>query len=244
MERTTKEEEKHTIIFNRILCDEMGKCFDLQPLPLDPDLKLKYTDKKNKNIYIKSELLGCAKTAGIRYGEMNFDGSMMVNFGSVPPGSEYDFPILGYTFVLADKYLICVLDLHPISKENKYLEKYLLPLKDVSQKYQWIPKIEGGRSEVHDWAKQYDSGYALYRWCEGKYLNDVQKAFKDYIHVFCDCIKNAEVVTDQAVLSAKEEYMEKYRYDYAYKDPGGNPLKNHFGEKWGERFMNSFLFTP
>jgi len=239
-----EEENKHVIIFNRILREETGKHFDLRPMPLDPDFKLKHTDKKDKNVYIKSDRLGCAKTAGLRFGEMNFAGSMMVHFGSVPPGPEYDFPILGYTFVMADRFLICVLDLHPISKENAYMKRYLLPLKDVSQKYQWIPKAEGGRSEVHDWAKQYDSGYAFYRWCEQQYLSDVQEAFKEYVHVFCGCIEKAEPVTDQAVLSAKEAFMEKYRYDYAYKDPGSNPLKHYFGEQWGERFMNDFLFAP
>ena len=238
------EEEKYAIRFNRILKEEMGREFELQPLPLDPDFRLKYSDKKDKRTCITCEYLGCTKTAGIRFGEMDFEGSMCVNFGSVPPGPEYDIPVLGYTFVLADRFLICVLDLHPVSKESDYTNKYIVPLKEVFQKYQWIPKAEGGRSEVHDWAKQYDSGYSLYRWCEGRYLKDVEEAFRDYVRVFCDCIKKAEPVTDPVVLAAKEAYMEKYRYDYAYKDPGSNPLRSHFGEEWGERFMNSFLFGP
>ncbi len=57
-------------------------------------------------------------------------------------------------------------------------------------------------------------------------------------------IKKAEPVTDQKVLALREKYMEDYRYDYAYKDPGSSPLKSYFGEEWGERFMKEFLFAP
>jgi len=236
--------KKHAIHFNSILKTEMGKSFDLQPLPLDPDLKLKYSDKKNKDTFLEAEFLQCAKTAGIRFGEMNFEASMCVHFGSVPPGPEYDFPILGYTFVLADRFLICVLDLHPVSTDSDYRDRYLLPLKEVSQKHQWIPRAEGGRSQVHDWARQYDSGFSFYRWCEGRYLGDVETVFRDYVGVFRTCIQKAEPVTDSAALAAKAAFLEKYRHDYATKDPGTNPLKSHFGEDWGERFMSRFLFAP
>jgi hypothetical protein len=51
------------IRFNLILQEEMGKEFELQPLPLDPDFKLKYSDKKDKSTYIKAEYLGCSKNS-------------------------------------------------------------------------------------------------------------------------------------------------------------------------------------
>ncbi len=239
-----EDEKKCAIVFNDILQEEISRHVELRPLPLDPDFKLKYADTADKSVYIQSSFLACPKTAGIRCGEMDFGGAMTVNFGSVPPGPEYDFPVLGYTFVLSDRFLICVLDLHPISTENVYREKYISPLKDVSQKYAWIPKAEGGRSEVHDWAKQYESGYSFYRWCEGTYLGDVQEAFRDYIQVFCSCIKKAEPVKDPQRLSARADYIQKYCRDYAGKDPGSNPLKHYFGEEWGERYMNGFLFAP
>lgn len=234
----------YSLRFNSILQAEMRKGFDLQPLALDADFRLKYSDKKNKDTFLKAERLECPKTAGIRFGEMNFEASMCVHFGSVPPGPEYDIPILGYTFVLADRFLICVLDLHPLSRERAYRDKYLQPLKEISKNHQWIPRAEGGRSQVHDWAVPYDSGYSFYRWCEGQYLGEVENIFRDYVHVFCDCIEKAEPVTDPAALSANAAFLEKYRYDYAYKDPGSNPLKSHFGQAWGERFMNRFLFAP
>ena len=124
------------------------------------------------------------------------------------------------------------------------MERYLAPLKNVFEKYQWIPKAEGGRSEVHEWAKAYDSGSSFYRWCDGEYLPNVEEAFREYVRVFCGCIQKAEPISGPAALAAKEEYMKQYRYDYTYKDPGGNPLKHHFGEAWGERYMSEFLFAP
>ena len=233
-----------TIRFNRMLYEEMSSSFDLKPLPLDSDFKVKHSTEKSMGAVIKSEYLGCAKTSGIRMGMMDYGGSMTVNFGSIPPGKEYDFPIFGFTFVYASKFLIAVLDLHPISRDKGYMGKYIEPLREISRRYEYIPQAEGGRSETHEWAKRYDSGYSLYRWCDGKYLPDIEKAFRDYLHVFCDCIKKAEPISNQEILAMREKYLANYRDDYAYKDPGSSPLKSYFGEEWGERFMNEFLFAP
>ena len=237
------EESTFTIRFNQILHDEMSKIFELHPLPLDQDLKTKQSTKDGKGAVIKSEYLACDKTGGIRIGEMNFADSMSVHFGSVPPGEEYNIPILGFTFAYASKFLIGVLDLHPISRDKEYMDKYIEPLKDVSKKHEWIPRTEGGRREVHDWAKFYDSGYSFYRWCEGKYLSNLEEVFRDYIHVFCDCIKKAPPLTDQETILERNNYMEKYCEDYILKDPGSAPLQNHFGEEWSERFLKEFLFA-
>ena len=239
-----EEEKAVRIRFNQILHTEMSKNFELKPIPFDPELQTKYSARGDKSVYIKSELLGCTKTAGVRFGEMDFGGSMIVNFGSIPPAKDYSFPILGCTFLYASKFLIAVLDLHPISKDKEYTNKYIAPLEDISGRYKWIPAVEGGRSEVHEWAKIYDSGYSFYRWCDKKYLPNVEDAFRDYINVFCECVKKAEPLTDQEVISARDKYMEKYRYDYALRDPGSSPLKTHFGDDWGERFVKDFLFAP
>lgn len=236
--------KSYKLRFNQILYDEISQLFELKPLPLNDDFKIKHSTEKAKGAVIKSDYLDCPKTSGIRMGEMDYGGAMTVHFGSIPPGQEYNFPIFGFTFVWASKFLISVIDLHPISKEKGYMETYINPLMDISKKYEYIPQSEGGRSETHNWAKKYDSGYSFYRWCDGQYLPDVEKAFVDYLQVFCDCIQKADPVVDQKVLADKEHYMQNYRYDYAYKDPGSSPLKSYFGEAWGERFMNEFLFAP
>ena len=238
------KEKGFSIRFNRILHEEMGRTFELTPLPLDPDLQVRHSAAKSRGAVIKSERLSCLKTGGIRMGEMDYAGSMTVNFGSIPPGAAYNFPIFGFTFVYASRFLIAVLDLHPLSNDKEYREKYIEPLGAIARRYEYIPQSEGGRSEAHDWAKRYDSGYSLYRWCEGTYLPDIEKAFREYLSVFCDGIKKAEPVVDQKLLAMREKYLEDYRYDYAYKDPGSSPLRSYFGEEWGKRFMSEFLFAP
>jgi len=75
-------------------------------------------------------------------------------------------------------------------------------------------------------------------------LPDIENAFKDYIHVFCDCIRNAEPLTDQETLAKRDRYMEKYIADYINNDVGGAPLRSHFGKDWGERYMKDFFFAP
>jgi hypothetical protein len=236
------EEKTVAIRFNEILKEEMGNAFVLQALPLDPDFELKYTNAEDKSVYIKNEFFACPKTGGIRMGAMDFAGSMMVHFGSIQPGADYDFPVFGFTFACASKFLIAVLDLHPVAKDKEYSEKYLAPLKSLAEKYAWIPKTEGGRSEVHDWAKKYDSGSALYRWCDPQYLPQIEVAFRDYLQVFCACINKAEPLTDPALRARREQYLKEYRDDYIAYDPGSAPLQHHFGEEWGERYLQEFLF--
>jgi 15,16-dihydrobiliverdin:ferredoxin oxidoreductase len=238
-------EEESKIRFNQILREEMGKVFDLNPLPLGPELKSKHAGSEDAPISMKSERLQCAKTGGIRIGEMDLKGSMIIHFGNAPPANGYDFPVLGYTFVYANKCAIVVLDLAPVSRDEEYATKYMLPLKEISQKYQGIPTVEGGRSgNVHDFAKVYDSGYSLYNWCERQYLPDLESAFRDYVHVFCDCIRKAEPLTDREALSQRDEFMERYVHDYVVNDPGAAPLKSHFGSDWAERYLKDFLFAP
>jgi hypothetical protein len=236
------EEKTVAIRFDEILKEEMGNAFVLKPLPLDPDFALKYSNAEDKSVSIKNELFACPKTGGIRIGAMDFAGSMLVHFGSIQPGADYDFPVFGFTFACASKFLIAVLDLHPVAKDKEYTEKYLAPLESIAEKYAWIPKTEGGRSEVHDWAKKYDSGYALYRWCDPQYLPQIEVAFRDYLQVFCACINKAEPLTDPALRARREQYLKQYRDDYIAYDPGSAPLQHHFGEEWGERYLQEFLF--
>ncbi len=236
------KEKPAAIRFNEILKEEMGKVFPLSPLPLDPLYSVKYADSGDKSIYIKNEFLACPKTGGIRMGAMDFAGSMMVHFGSIQPGADYDFPVFGFTFAHTTKFLIAVLDLHPVARDPEYAAKYLVPLKSLAEKYAWIPKIEGGRSEVHDWAKKYDSGYALYRWCKPRYLPDIEAAFKDYLQVFCVCIQRAEPLTDATLRARRDEYLQQYRDDYIAYDPGSAPLQHHFGTAWSEQYLREFLF--
>ena len=237
------KDKVYALRFNQILHDELSKIFEVEPLPLDPDIKEKRSGKEGKGAVLRNEYYSCTKTRGIRMGEMNFADAMVVHFGNVPPGPEYNFPIFGFTFAYASKFLIAVLDLHPVSKRKEYLDKYIEPLKDISKKYAWIPKTEGGRSEVHEWAKPYDSGYALYRWCEGKYLPDLEEAFKDYISVFCDCIRKSEQLTDQREIAERNTFMENYSRDFIKEDPGSAPLQSHYGEDWSEKFLKEFLFA-
>lgn len=238
-------EKKFTIRFNQILLEEMGARVELKPLQLDPDLKVKYSDDDARSICVTSQLLTCPKTAHLRMGEMDLKGSMIIHFGAIPPAREYDIPILGYTFVYANKCLIVILDLIPIAKESEYMSTYIAPLKGISQKYAEIPTVEGGRTELmYEWVKAYESGYSLYRWCDKKYLPDMENAFRDYIRVFCDCIKKSAPITDPEIRIKRDERMEQYIRDYIANDPGGAPMKMHFGEEWTERYLKDFLFAP
>ncbi len=239
-----EEDKKEIIMFNEILMQEMGRKFELTPLPLDPEFKMKYADKKDKSVYIKSEHLACPKLSGIRTGELDLNGAMLIQFANIMPAKDYDIPILGYTFVYANKCLIIVLDLLPVSRDDEYMKKYILPLKDVKEKYAFIPRVEGSREEVADYAQKYDSGYSIYKWCDKEYMQNMEEAFRDYVRVFCDCINIAEPITDPEIRANRDSLINQYLNDYIEKDVGGAPLRSHFGKEWGESYMKDFFFGP
>ncbi len=191
------EEKTLPIRFNEILREEMGKVFEAEAVaPLDPDFTLKYPSEEDKSVCLKREAAGLRQDLRHPHRRHGFCRLHAGALRHVQPGKDYDFPVFGYTFAYSSKFLIAVLDLHPVAKDREYTEKYIAPLQAISQKYAWIPKTEGGRSEVHDWAKKYDSGCALYRWCDPQYVPNVEEAFRDYLRAFCQCIKKAEPLTD------------------------------------------------
>ena len=47
---------------------------------------------------------------------------------------------------------------------------------------------------------------------------------------------------DMLLRARREQYLKQYRDDYIAYDPGSAPLQHHFGEEWGERYLQEFLF--
>jgi len=42
----------------------------------------------------------------------------------------------------------------------------------------------------------------------------------------------------------RDKLIKNYIYDYVTNDPGGAPMKMHFGDDWTERYLKDFLFAP
>ena len=235
-------EHELAIHFNPILINEMKKHLSLNLTEMPPDLSHKSAAKGEGEAAIKSALYGCDKTAGVRIGTNIIGGSMYVEFGVIPPGENYDFPILGYDFVNSKKCLIAVFDFHPLRNDDEYYKTYVAPLGKIISRYRNIPTVEGGRTESREWAKFYNSGFGFYRWCERTFIPQVEHAFREYTALFSELIKNATPIEDPDRKKNRDTYMQKYKEDYIANDPGGGPLKHLFGEEWAEEYMGNFLF--
>lgn len=230
------------IHFNRILIDELKKYLSLSPKEMPKDLGYKNAAKGAGKTTINSELYACEKTGDVRIGKNIMAESMYVEFGIIPPGEDYDFPIMGFDFVNSKKCLIAVFDFHPLRRDDEYYQTYIAPIEQIFSRYQHIPSVKGGRTEIHDWAKTYDSGFGFYRWCERSYLPQIEQAFREYTCLFSQFIKQAKPIEDPAIKEKRDKFMQQYKEDFILYDPGSGPLKHLFGEEWAERFMRDFLF--
>ncbi len=228
--------------FNRILMDELRKHFRLSALELAPQFRSKQAPKGAGEATITGQLYACEKTCNVRIRTNVLADSMHVEFGVIPPGEDYDFPIMGFDFVNTNKYLVAITDFHPLRRDAEHRKAYIEPMQDMRSRYEDIPWIEKRRRRESEWAKPYKSGFGFYRWCEQTYVPRVEQAFQDYAALFCELVKGAEPIGDPKRKAKRDEYMQNYRRDFVANDPGSGPIKSMFGEEWGEAFMRDFVF--
>jgi hypothetical protein len=228
--------------FNLILMNELRKRFSLSALELAPDFRSKQAPKGAGEATIAGQLYACEKTGNVRIGTNTLADSMHVEFGVIPPGEDYDFPIMGFDFVNTNKYLVAIIELHPLRKDEEYRRAYVDPMEETSSRYEHIPWIEGRGRRESDWSRPYRSGFGFYRWCEQSYLSQAEQAFRDYTALFCQFLKDAAPIGDPQRKAERDAYMQRWRKDFVENDPGSGPIRSMFGDEWGEAFMRDFVF--
>jgi hypothetical protein len=186
-------------------------------------------DKVDRIITLKSDIMG---------------GKLIVWATNIIPADEYPLPIFTSEIVQAVNHLSLRVDLIPLAdcgRDLAYLEKYMVPMEEVWEKYKDVVGID---RERYVWLKVmlspfYAYGKFKYDQWEGideKSLEITVEYLKLYTR-FWSATERADPGYMEALNSRKRAMLKTLREN----DPGEGPLKKALGEERAHQIL-SLLF--
>ena len=192
------------------------------------DMKCFEADKVDKIIILKADILG---------------GKIIVWGTTIVPTDEYPLPLFASEIVQAVNHLSLRADLIPLADlacDMAYLEKYVVPMKELWEKYK---DIEGMGRERYLWQMVMLSPFYTF----GKLKYDIEHIREKSLEITVDYLKlytkfwSETEKGDSAymkALNARKRYMLKTMME---NDPGEGPLKKSLGAEKAHRIL-SLLF--
>ena len=226
--------------FNEMLRDKFSSEFGLTKVEVDDELAYIKNDKDGALVDHTYEVFSCEKIKAIKLSALNADGVIYVRNGIILPEDNYDLPLFTYDLVEASSRMFTTIDIVPLLKNDDYRNKYVAPMKPITEKYSNIPRIEGAKQDISDWGKEFESGQKLYVRCAKEQEGATEEAFTEYLDLYIDFIKNAQPINDAKAKAEMDDIKEKYRVAYHENDPGVGPMTIFFGKEWAEKLFKEF----
>ncbi len=163
----------------------------------------------------------------------------------VNPFHTFELPFFGADFVTLSSGHLIALDFQPALKNDKlHTEKvweHLLPIHK-----RWQDSLPDGGSIPEEAKTYFSPGFLWTRLPLGEegdeIIDDIIKpAYKDYLELYLELVKEAEVIPDERaslLLEGQKNYM-RYRSD---KDPARGMLTRFYGKVWTEAYIRQVLF--
>ncbi len=155
---------------------------------------------------------------------------------SIYPEPCYDLPIFIFDITEMKKKMVAYINYMPISKDEKYLKKYVDPLKSVTEKYCHFPK-----KEMPEWMVPYQNDATIYSMPDAKYADDVKNCALDFLSVYLELFSKAEKITDASYLKEISKAQERYRQDIIEKDGSRKMIAKIVGMKKANRVFREVL---
>jgi len=195
--------------FNQILLNSLLKRFKLEDISPPQDLKCK--DSFSKDSLTKIKHYKDEKIGKIELSETLPSGFVNNHHGVIYPADGYDFPIFDFMFSLIDKSLIALIELHPLRKDEGYLEKYVFPMRKLHQNaLQMLDPMPYSFS----WIRGFSSGYGFFSETSETHLPEIESTFKRYLELWVRYVKEAIPIVDKEIkhsaLRAKERFSTLY----------------------------------
>ncbi|MEM9539665.1 MAG: 15,16-dihydrobiliverdin:ferredoxin oxidoreductase [Cyanobacteria bacterium P01_E01_bin.42] len=229
--------------FQKYLEQELFQKFSLQDLPIPTGLERKVSERGKNPAIIQSWCYQCPQFRKIRYTYIDAGESAQVFNSVLYPRHDYDLPILGVDFLSFgnQKKNLVVMDFQPLFREEKYLAKYIEPMRSLRDKYDDLAQNLG--MKFYD-ANQYFSKYILFAKTDPDTISErVFPAYKDYLNLYWKTMKEATPLSDpeevQRIVKAQKDY-DQYS---AERDPAHGLFSSYFGNEWAESFLYEFLFA-
>lgn len=153
--------------------------------------------------------------------------------GTIFSDEKYDLPIFAYDIREIRGRILIVLDIKPVLRNDKYLAKYVEPLKVFQTEYK---ELENKHLKA-TWTAEFRSGFGIHCMAETKHEERIKKAFLDYFNLYLDFADKAESVSEKTREEIKK-FMDYYTAIYKEKDPGAIHTVKLFGEDWAKRHLD------
>ena len=219
---------------------------DLEPYPIPKGFERKEgvmgKGKKQEPVLTTSYGFKSPKLRQIRAAHVQGGNSLQVLNFVIFPNLDYDLPFFGADLVTLPGGHLIAIDMQPLfSQDESYRAKYSEPLMAMFHEYQQdLPW--GGDFPAE--AQQYFSPAFLWtRPSETEVVKTkVFNAFKDYLNIYIDFVRQAKKITAPEQLSAIVEAQKSYANYRAEKDPARGMLTRLYGAEWTEEYIHGFLF--
>ena len=181
-------------------------------------------DKLDKIVTLKADIMG---------------GKIIVWATTIVPKDEYPLPLFTSEVVQAVNHLSFRVDLIPLAdcgRDMEYLEKYVVPMEPLWEKYK---DIEGMRPEKYLWHRVMLSPFYTF----GKIKYDVENIEErsldittDYLNLYIKFCSEAEKADPSymELLNGRKKDMLKIMLE---NDPGEGPLKKALGKEKAEKLL-------
>ena len=181
-------------------------------------------DKLDKIVTIKADIMG---------------GKIIVWATTIVPTDEYPLPLFTSEVVQAVNHLSFRVDLIPLAdcgRDMEYLEKYVVPIEPIWEKYK---DIEGMRTEKYLWHRVQLSPFYTF----GKMKYDIENIEErlldittDYLNLYVTFCSEAEKADPSymELLNGRKKDMLKIMLE---NDPGEGPLKKALGKEKADKLL-------
>ena len=227
--------------FLHYLEQELFRRFELESLPIPPELEFQVSQRGKNPAMIESWCYQCTQLRKIRYTYINAGETAQIFNSVIYPNYQYDLPLLGIDFLaFSTKKILVVLDFQPLFRDQDYLDRYIEPMHEIRNRYKEL--AQDLPMKFYD-ANQYFSPYLLFAKTDAETVaNKLLPAYKEYINLYWQLLERAKPLTH----SDSQERIQKAQQDYdqysAERDPASGLFSSYFGHEWSEKFLYEFLF--
>ncbi len=236
------------IILNDLI--EALSVFDIEPYPIPEQFLSKkvLTNLQKAPTEVSMSTWACTfnKIKQARVSCIDGGRSFSIFNLVIHPLHNFDLPFFGADFVTLPKGHLLALDLQPVLKMDQLHTKAVWSrLRLLHERWQSLLPFGG---EIPKEAKPFFSpGFLWTRLPLDKQSDDIileviRPAFREYLYLYIDLIRNASSVSNSRALQLLEG-QKLYLTYRSQKDPARAMLTRIFGKEWTEKYITEVLFT-
>ena len=152
------------------------------------------------------------------------------------PEADYDLPLLAIDFSCMKKKSFVYMNFIPLFTDRSYHDKYILPLKEVYERYDIVPK-----KQAKEWMVPYLTEYSVYAMPDNFLLDKACECAGDYFAFYLEMLDSAKKITDPLYKQKVETASLNYCDQLSEKDGSRKMLGRFTGMDRANRIFREVI---